>query len=241
MLDPMDRHSTAPNSARRMVREELTRRIADTARAHLARSGSSGLSLRAVARELGMASSAVYRYFPSRDALLTTLIMDAYNSLGEACEQAEAAVGRDDLALRHLSIARAARTWALGHPHEYALIYGTPVPGYQAPQDTVDPATRVTRLLLDLISDAEARGCHPAVEPEVSEPVSRNLLDLVNRIGAKVSPGYLFVSLGSWAELFGLITFELFGQFDNVVVSRDEFFDDQVRYMSRLLGLDRSR
>ncbi|HEC08365.1 MAG TPA: TetR/AcrR family transcriptional regulator [Acidimicrobiales bacterium] len=233
----MDSPTTAPKSARRMVREELTRRITDTARAHLARSGAAGLSLRAVARELGMASSAVYRYFPSRDALLTTLIVDAYDSLGEACEAAESRVERRDLALRHLAIARSARGWALEHPHEYALIYGTPVPGYQAPPDTVDPATRVTRLLLDLIADAEARGCRPAFTPEMSESTVHDMRNLADQAGARVSPAYLFVSLGQWAQLFGLITFELFGQFNNVVESRAEFFDDQVRHMARLLGI----
>ncbi len=233
----MDTPASAPKSARRMVREELTRRIADTARAHLARSGPSGLSLRAVARELGMASSAVYRYFPSRDALLTTLIMDAYNSLGEECEAAEAGVDRSDLARRHLTIARSTRNWALAHPHEYALIYGTPVPGYQAPPDTVDPATRVTRLLLGLIADAEASGCHPPVDPRISASTTRDMEDLMERVGTRISPGYLFVSLGLWAQLFGLISFELFGQFNNVVEARDDFFDDQARHMARLVGI----
>jgi len=83
--------------ARARVRAELTKEITDVARRHLASDGASALSLRAVAREMGMASSAVYRYFPSRDDLLTTLIVDAYNALGEQAEQADATVAGDDL------------------------------------------------------------------------------------------------------------------------------------------------
>ena len=84
-----------------------------------------------------MVSSAIYRYFPSRDDLLTALIIDAYDALGDAVEAADAAVDRADLRGRWLAVCRAARAWALAHPAEYALIYGSPVPGYAAPDDTV--------------------------------------------------------------------------------------------------------
>ncbi|MEM7288279.1 MAG: TetR/AcrR family transcriptional regulator, partial [Actinomycetota bacterium] len=128
--------TNAPRTARAAARELLTSQILETARSHLVERGAGELSLRAVARELGMASSAVYRYFPSRDALLTALIIDAYDALGQTAEEADAAVDRDDHLGRWRAIAHAVRGWALAHPHEYALIYGTPVPGYEAPEDT---------------------------------------------------------------------------------------------------------
>src|SRR6266851_667455 len=92
--------------------------------------------------------------FSSRDELLTRLIIDAYDSLGAAAEAREATVDRNDLAGRFTAICEAVRAWALAHPNEYALIYGSPVPGYVAPADTVQPATRVTALLLRIIVDA---------------------------------------------------------------------------------------
>src|SRR4051794_10679373 len=131
------------SGARARVRAELTREIADAARRHLASDGAAGLSLRAVARELGMASSAVYRYYTSRDELLTALIVEAYDSLGTAVEEAHGRVARDDLRGRLRATCRGARAWALAHPHEYALVYGSPVPGYAAPQATIGPASRV--------------------------------------------------------------------------------------------------
>src|SRR5262245_38214115 len=127
--------------------------IKAVARRHLAAEGAN-LSLRAVARDLGMVSSAVYRYFPSRDDLLTALIIDAYQAVGEVAERADAGCDRADLTGRWLAVSGAIRSWALANPHEYALIYGSPVPGYAAPPDTVPPATRAVAVLAGLLRDA---------------------------------------------------------------------------------------
>src|SRR5215831_19686492 len=115
---------SVPRTARERARAEITREILDAGRRHLATAGASALSLRAIARELGMASSAVYRYVASRDDLLTRLIIDAYDSLGEAAEYAETAVDRSDLLGRWSATCGAVRGWALANPNEYALIYG---------------------------------------------------------------------------------------------------------------------
>ena len=124
----------AIRGVRERAREELTREIKQEARRQLAVEGAQRLSLRAVARELGMASSALYRYFPSRDDLLTALITDAYNALGEQVEQAAAAVvPATDTRARWYALCATLRAWAKANPHEYALLYGTPVPGYSAP------------------------------------------------------------------------------------------------------------
>src|SRR4051812_34165194 len=139
-------------SIRARVRAEMTEEIKAAARRHLAADGAN-LSLRAVARELGMVSSAIYRYFASRDELLTALIVDAYDAIGSAAERAEAAVDRADLRGRWLTACRAVREWALANPHEYALLYGSPVPGYAAPQDTVPPASRVPVLISGILRD----------------------------------------------------------------------------------------
>ena len=148
-------------AARERTRAEITRQILDAARRHLATEGASGLSLRAIARELGASSSAVYRYVASRDELLTRLIVAAYDALGAAAETAEAAVARDDLAGRWSAVCGAVRAWALANPNEYALIYGTPVPGYTAPPATIAPAARVSSVLLGILADAAAGAPHP--------------------------------------------------------------------------------
>ncbi|OEV23769.1 TetR family transcriptional regulator, partial [Streptomyces nanshensis] len=146
--------------ARQRARGEITEAIKEEARRQLAEQGASRLSLRAVARELGVASSALYRYFPSRDELLTALIMDAYDALGAAAEEAlaEAESAGDSHLVRWRAVCRAVRGWSLAHPHEYALLYGSPVPGYAAPSATIRPASRAALALLTVLSDAYAVG-----------------------------------------------------------------------------------
>src|SRR5690242_9078126 len=147
--------STA-HGARARARIEVTAAIKEEARRQLAAEGADRLSLRAVARELGMVSSALYRYYPSRDDLLTALIIDAYNALGEAAEQAIA--GPPAALERWIAAWHAIRDWARANPHEYALIYGSPVPGYRAPEATIGPAARVPLAFVGIIRDAVRAG-----------------------------------------------------------------------------------
>src|SRR5215475_3527504 len=160
---------SVPRTARERARAEITSEILEAGRRHLATDGAAALSLRAIARDMGMASSAVYRYVASRDDLLTRLIIDAYDSLGSAAESADAGIDRGDLAGRWGVICRAVRGWALANPNEWALIYGSPVPGYAAPADTIGPASRVSILLVQILADAAARGI------ELPDPAGRDL------------------------------------------------------------------
>jgi len=229
---------SAPRGARARVRAELTREIKQVARRHLAETGAAGLSLRAVARELGMVSSAVYRYFPSRDELLTALIVDAYTAIAEAAEAAEAAVRRSDLAGRWLAIARATRRWAVRHPHEHALIFGSPVPGYQAPADTIDPAARIPLLVLAVLDDAAAAGREPAAAgTAMPRPLRPDFTRLRAQLGSVLSDRYLARAVLAWAELVGLVNFELFGHLHNVITDYEAHFDYQARSIGHDLGL----
>lgn len=229
----------ASRTARERVRAELTREITETARRHLATKGAAGLSVRAVAAEMGMVSSAVYRYFPSRDDLLTALISDGYNAIGGAAEKADAACRRDDHAGRWLAACRAVRGWALAHPHEYALVYGSPVPGYQAPDQTIEPASRVAAVFGKIISDAQASGVldPPALCPAPPGAFAPD----AGRLRESVMPGVpddaVSRALAVWAGVFGMVSFELFGQFENVVTDRAAFFDYAVGCLGRTIGL----
>ena len=118
-----------PTGVRARARAEFVGEIKAAARSQLRTDGADALSLRAVARKLGVASSALYRYFPSRDDLLTALISDAYGDLASVAERAAVESAGQPFVERWVGLARAIRTWALGHRHEYALIYGSPVPG----------------------------------------------------------------------------------------------------------------
>lgn len=226
----------APRTARDRARAELTAEIKEVARRHIAEQGASALSLRAVARELGMVSSALYRYFPSRDDLLTALIIDAYDAVGAVAEASEASSGDADTAVRWIHLAGAIRGWAVANPQEYALIYGSPVPGYAAPTDTVDPATRVSAVFLRLVVDGVAVG-EIADGGALSMPrvVRSDLRGLRDALAPDVSDLVLARGLFLWTQLFGGISFELFGHQHGLVTDADAFFDVQIRRSAALL------
>ncbi|MBX9243920.1 TetR/AcrR family transcriptional regulator [Actinotalea ferrariae] len=152
--------TSRPRTARERARAEIRAELLAVARHHLATDGPANLSLRAIARDLGVASSAVYRYVESRDALLTLLIVEAYDAVGQTCEDAlEAAARRGlDAGSCWLEVARAFRKWALEHPHQYALVYGTPVPGYAAPVETVGAAVRLWGVVARVLVAARMSG-----------------------------------------------------------------------------------
>lgn len=233
---------SAGQTARERVRAELVREITGIARRQLATDGAAGLSLRAVAREMGMVSSAIYRYFPSRDDLLTALIIDGYNAVGEAVERADAEAGADGAEHyggRWLAVCRAVRDWALAHPHEYALLYGSPVPGYKAPDDTVAAALRDTLVMARIVSEAHAAGALdpagpcPPPPPAIAEDMARARamlpMDVPDDVMAR--------AFTAWAALYGTVSFELFGQYNNVIEERTAYFDHTMTLMARLVGL----
>jgi AcrR family transcriptional regulator len=230
---------SASRTARERARAELTREIKEEARRQVAADGAQGLSLRAVARQLGMVSSAVYRYYPSRDSLLTALIIDAYDSLGAAVETADAGQPRSDLRGRWRAICHSARNWAVAGPHEYALIYGSPVPGYRAPQETIAPASRAGLILGRLLADAWAG--HVIGEAAAGPPLSPQLAEQGAALAAAIAPAVpgpvVLRGLIAWTQLFGMISFELFGQFVGIVDPSDDFFGHAVEQMADFAGL----
>ena len=228
--------------ARERARIEVTAAIKEEARRQLAAEGAARLSLRAVARELGMVSSALYRYYASRDELLTALIIDAYDAIGGAAERAAdapAPSARD----RWVAACHAIRDWARSHPHEYALIYGSPVPGYQAPEATVGPASRVPLAFTGLLARAAADGelsLPPAggtVAP-LDDGLAAQAASLSDALGLpEVPPDALVSAVVAWTQLFGMISFELFGQFVGSFEPADALFARSVAALAALAGL----
>jgi AcrR family transcriptional regulator len=223
-------------SARERVRAELTAEITEAGRRQLAEVGAAALSLRAVAREVGMVSSAVYRYFPSRDDLLTRLIIDGYDDLGAAAEAADLPSAAP--IERWLAVCRAVRTWALAHPHEYALLYGSPVPGYQAPKDTVPAASRVGVVLGRILGEAAQAGLLPSTSGE-RDPglVSDDAVAVLGGEHPALDETVRVRALLAWSALFGTISFELFGHFVGSVEDGDRYFDRVTAELAALIGL----
>lgn len=211
---------------RERARAEFTREIKRLAREQLAVAGVAGISLRAISRDLGMVSSAIYRYFPSRDDLLTALIVDAYDTIGAAAVQADESVLSRDPLDRWIAVGTAAYRWAAQSPSEYGLIFGTPVPGYAAPDDTIGPATRFTAVLLEVLVDAQSSGRLRPMHTSLSDTVVGEMSKMRSKLSLEIDDQLLAAGLLSWVALFGAISFIRFGHFNNVIDDCDGFFDN---------------
>jgi AcrR family transcriptional regulator len=224
---------SAPRTARARVRAELTEEILAAAHQDLAEQGAAGLSLRAVARRLEMVPSALYRYFPNRDALLTALIVDAYLAVGAAAQAADRAAGPDVLQ-RWLAVTASVRRWGHDHPHEWALVYGSPVPGYRGSHATTAASLEVTRVLCQIFVDGAPRPAHlppagPALAPAVG-PIEADLLP-------GFAPEVIAAALMAWTQLFGMVSLELFGHYVGATTDFDTVFDYSMTVVASLVGL----
>lgn len=217
-----------------------------SARTRLIADGPANLSLRAVARDLGVASSAVYRYVASRDALLTLLIIDAYDAVGQVAEGAAAAARADgaDPASTWLAVARAVRAWALENPHSFELIYGTPVPGYRAPQDTVPAAVRIWDVIAGILraglEDHTLRPAGPDFTPGPTLDPSVYAFSGLAAPGA-VPPRPVAQAVARSVTLFtsliGALTAELFGHLHGIAGDPALLFDVTIATAAAGVGL----
>jgi AcrR family transcriptional regulator len=238
---------SAPRTARERVKDEVTSEILTAARAHLAREGAAALSLRSIARDLEMAPSALYRYFSSRDALLSALILGAYGSLADQAEHAsEAAYTREDGPMaRWVAVPQAMRTWARGHHHEWGLIFGSPVPGYEAPTETITPYTRLAQALVRPIIEAHEHGSlrlalsAPSASP--ASPGTAPLARAVQPVADGLLPGLPTVAvaraLQAFATLVGIISLELFGHWRNTVLEPEVLFEATISHLASTTGV----
>jgi AcrR family transcriptional regulator len=225
--------------SRAELRANQTAAIKVVARRLIADQGVADLSLREVSREMGMVSSALYRYFATRDELLTALIFDAYSELGAVVEKAESKIARGDTRARWRAACAAVRKWATSHPHEYALLYGTPVPGYLAPNVTIAAATRVPGVLGRILSDdVELHPRRRLVDKKAAVDVRPFLqVDALTPSMPNVAPEHFVRALMAWTNLFGTVSFELFGHYVGSVTSYRQFFDRVVEELADFAGL----
>ncbi|MDO5496183.1 MAG: TetR/AcrR family transcriptional regulator [bacterium] len=206
-------------------RVRLERAILNAATGIIKKKGASALTIRGVAAKVDLAPSALYRYYPGLDALLTALIVAAYRDVEAAAARAAERAAREPAQERALAVALAVRRWAIAHPHRYSLIYGTPVPGYKAPTDTVDPASGVGRVLIGVLG----AGGQPHEAPADDDAGRASAVDAETAAAMGIPPHVAVHAIRLWTHLFGMISFELFGHWVNVVADPEEFFTAEVR------------
>lgn len=227
---------------RERARAQTISDILRLGREHLALHGAAGLSLRAVARDLGLVSSAVYRYVESRDELLTLLLIDAYGELGDAVDAAVGEVHSENYGGQFRALARAVRGWALREPARYALLFGSPVPGYRAPAErTMEPGTRVIRTLMRIFDTACRAGMlrlEADAATEVPPALAADLEAIRGEFGLVLPDALLPRCALVWTSLFGAVSFEVFGQYGaDTFAARDELFQHHLGVLAATAGL----
>jgi AcrR family transcriptional regulator len=219
---------------RQLAREQNLERIKGLALEQLAESGATELSLRAIARELNLVSSAIYRYYASRDDLLTALIVDAYTDLATVLEAAASAARRGPRR-RWVDTCLELRAWAVAQPHRWALIYGSAIPGYAAPPDTIEPAGRVVLTLCAPVAEAGGR---PSSTPgSIGRTLSGQLDATTAALGLDVDRATMLALVGAFSRVVGLVTLELNGQFVGGFEPADDLYAALVEREADLLGL----
>lgn len=201
------------STPRQRARERTEAEIRQIAWQRLEQDGAAGLSLRAIARDLGVVSSAIYRYVSSRDELLTMLIVEGYADLADAAESAEARVDPEDFHGRWLAIAHAVRGFAVARPAVWALLYGSPVPGYAAPAErTTAPGVRVVTQIATLVAAAEAAGVLRPAGGGVPADLEPGLEAAAAEVGLEAPSERVALVIVGWSSLIGVVGAEVFGQ-----------------------------
>jgi AcrR family transcriptional regulator len=209
---------------RERYRAQLRAEIKERAWEQIAAAGAPGLSLNAIAKQMGMSGPALYRYFSSRDELITELIRDAYRSLADTLRTAAASGA--DLA----GLGRALRAWALDDPQRYFLIYGTPVPGYHAPDDI----TMIASEIMDALLDAAQPAAGPAADATEGTPLERHLAEHRQWAGDHpASPAALRRALQFWTRLHGALSLELAGHFTGMGFDPAELYENELRHLAQ--------
>jgi AcrR family transcriptional regulator len=209
---------------RERYRAQVRGEVKQAALRQLARSGPAGLSVSAIGKELGVSGPALYRYFAGRDELLTELVIDAYDDLGEALRAAAAGAASQEPRRRLEALARVYRSWALDQPHRYRLLYGPPLPGYDAHAERLVAASLsgMSQLL------AVLRELGDSAAPALPQPLATQLTAFAGAHDPDIDPATALRALLIWSRLHGLVSLEIAGNFASMGIDPDQIFEAQL-------------
>lgn len=228
-----------PSLQRAELRQATAAAIKNEAREQMRQHGTAGISLRAIARQLNITAPAIYNYFPSLDDLITALIVDAFTDLAVAMETAGAASAGTDTLARIEAVLHAYREWAVTHPVDFQLIYGNPIPGYQAPAELTSPlAFRPFKVVFALYGQALASGALrlPAEYQPVPDSIRQHLLGWKTHVGLDLPDGLICLLIGGWARIHGLVLLELFNHSTPVIGDPAALFAYELRALHTRMG-----
>jgi AcrR family transcriptional regulator len=218
-----------PPTMRERYRAQVRGEVKQAALRQLAESGPGSLSVSAIGKELGVSGPALYRYFASRDDLLTELVIDAYDDLADALRAAAAQSAGQEPRPRFEALARAYRSWALAQPHRYRLLYGPPLPGYDAhAQRLVAASDAAMSQLLGVL-----REFGDGAAPEPPQPLASQLTAWALTHDPGIDPATALDAVLAWSRLHGLVSLEIAGNFASMGIDPDQVFEAQLGTLTR--------
>lgn len=205
----------------------------------VAEQGAASLSLRAIAREMGMTAPGLYRYYKDRDALVTALLMDAFNSFGDALEAPHDEYDVSDHLVRFRAICKAYFQWAVNDPQKYLFLFGTPIPGYRFAPELGPSAQRSFLVLQGVIGNAYAAGKISGELIAIRLPTSlKSQYDALKKAGMPSIPVVTHLALSVWSMMHGMTSLFIYGYFTGFLGAQIEaFVDFEIEKMVRMLGL----
>lgn len=222
-------------------RHEVNRNeILRIARRHMAEGGAAALSLRAIAAEMNLSAPALYRYFPSRDDIITALIVEAFYAVADAMDTARRNQPPEDFSAQLWAITLAYREWAITHPTDFALIYGNPIPGYVAPaEQTIPAARRGFVIVIDVLFKAGESGQALQFGQDLPPPpsVAAYLQHLAQRDAYSVPLSALYAAVSVWSRMHGIIMLEIFHHIQPVIGDVEAFYHSEMLTTLRQFGL----
>jgi len=230
-----------PRSRDNQQHQAFRERILEVARQQMAQHGTAGLGLRAIARELDVTAPALYRYFPTHDDLITALVVEGFTGLAEAVEGAQQANIHRPVRDQLREVLLAYRQWAVEHPIDFQMIYGSPIPGYHAPREiTVPIVIRGFAVIVGLIEALLQSGQiqRETVYHHIPEPTRQILHERIERDNYPVSDTAMYMGVVGWGQLHGIIMLELFGHLGPVVGNVDAYYRGQVESLLIAMGSD---
>ena len=220
-----------PPTMRERYRAQVRQEVKEAALRQLAEAGPGALSISAIGKQLGVSGPALYRYFASRDDLLTELVIDAYHDLAKALTAATSHVPDDRPRGRFEALARAYRRWALAEPHRYRLLFGPPLPGYEAhAQRLVEASWAAMNLLLEVLRGFAAGAAEP------SGPLASELTAWAQQGNQRVDPGTALHAILIWSQLHGIVSLEIAENFASMSIDADQLFEIQLAAITATLG-----
>jgi len=225
---------------RERIRNETIDEIKATAWKQVAEQGAASLSLRAIAREMGMTAPGLYRYYKDRDGLVTALLMDAFNSFSDSLEAARDEYEAGDHVGRFRAIAKAYFQWAAGDPQKYLFLFGTPIPGYEFSPELGPSAQRSFLVLQGVVGEAHAAGMVTGELTALRLPTSlKSQYEALKKMGMPYIPVVTHLALSVWSTMHGMTSLFLYGYFTGFLGGQVEpFVDVEIEKMVRVLGLE---